>query len=251
MIVYPAIDLRKGRCVRLLQGDASAETVFADDPLDAARRWVSEGAEWLHLVNLDGAFGESTDGGTVSSNLSALGRILGAVEVPVQFGGGIRTLEDIQRLLALGVQRVILGTVAVREPHIVEEAIARHGPERISVGIDARDGFVAIHGWLETSRVRAVDLGRCMAALGVRRVVYTDVSRDGMLSGVNVEATVALAQGSGLGVIASGGVASLEDIVTLKENEATGIEGVIVGMALYRGAIALPEALRAARGETG
>lgn len=245
MIIYPAIDLRKGRCVRLQQGAADAETVFSDDPTEAARRWASEGAEWLHVVNLDGAMNEPE-----ARNLAALERILDAVDLPVQFGGGVRALEDIVRLSELGVERVVLGTVAVREPQIVEQALARHGPERICVGIDARDGYVAVHGWVETSQIKAVDLAKRMNALGAQRAVYTDVKRDGMLRGVNVEATLSLARASGMRVIASGGVASLSDIRRLKAHEREGIEGVIVGMALYRGAIRLPEALElAAKGE--
>ena len=241
MIVYPAIDLRQGRCVRLRQGDAQAETVFADDPVDAARRWADEGAEWLHLVNLDGALGESG-----AANLAALERVLNAVSLPVQFGGGMRSLGDIERILGMGAERVILGTVAVREPSVVRQALADHGPERVCVGIDARDGMVAINGWLETSQVTAATLAQSMAAAGVRHVVYTDVSRDGMLSGVNVAATRELARASGLGVIASGGVASIQDIRAVKACEADGVSGVIVGMALYTGALDLPEALRVA-----
>lgn len=244
MIVYPAIDLRQGRCVRLRQGDAQAETVFADDPVDAAKRWADEGAGWLHLVNLDGALGESG-----AANLAALERVLSAVSLPVQFGGGMRSLGDIERILGMGAKRVILGTVAVREPNVVRQALADHGPERICVGIDARDGMVAINGWLETSEVTAATLAQEMAAAGVRHVVFTDVSRDGMLSGVNVAATRDLARASGLGVIASGGVASIEDVRAVKACEADGVSGVIVGMALYTGALDLGEALRVARGE--
>ena len=244
MIVYPAIDLRKGRCVRLQQGDAAAETVFAADPADAARRWLAEGAEWLHIVNLDGALGEAA-----GENLVALERILQVANVPVQFGGGLRTLDDVARLLKLGVTRVILGTAAVRQPELVGAAIAQHGAERVIVGIDARDGLVAVHGWLDTSAVRAADLGLQMRALGVTRVVYTDIRRDGMLTGVDAEATAALARETGLRVIASGGAATLDDIRRLRACETEGVDGVIIGMALYRGAIALPAALRVARGE--
>lgn len=241
MIVYPAIDLREGRCVRLQQGDAGAETVFADDPTEMARRWAAEGAEWLHVVNLDGALGESG-----ASNLAALERIMEAVDLSVQFGGGLRSLEDIERLLDMGVARVILGTMAVREPQIVERAVAAHGAQRVVVGIDARGGLVAIHGWLDTSDVRAVALARRMRGLGVERVVYTDVKRDGMLTGVNVAATVELARASGLRVIASGGVSSLDDVRALKMHEEEGIEGVIVGMALYRGEIEFAQAQKMA-----
>jgi phosphoribosylformimino-5-aminoimidazole carboxamide ribotide isomerase len=238
MRIYPAIDLRQGRCVRLRQGDAQAETVFAADPVDAALRWVDEGAEWLHLVNLDGALGEAG-----MANREAVARILAAVNVPVQFGGGLRSLEDVSQMLNMGVTRAILGTVAVRQPEVVRQALATYGPERICVGIDARDGRVAIHGWVDTTEVEATALAQQMAADGVRHLVYTDVARDGMLSGVNVAATRALARQSGVPVIASGGVASLDDIRALKRHEAEGIEGVIVGMALYRGAFSLADAL--------
>jgi len=242
MIIYPAIDLRSGRCVRLQQGDAAAETVFSADPAATARRWAAEGAEWLHVVNLDGALGENSQ-----RNLDALQSILAAVTLPVQFGGGLRSVADVDRLLGLGVTRVVLGTVAVRQPEVVTEAIARHGAERIAVGIDARDGRVATHGWTDTSEVEATVLAAHMATLGVRRVVYTDIARDGMLTGVNVEATAHLARTAGLSVIASGGVASLEDIRALAAHQADGIEGVIIGMALYRGAVQLSQALSLAR----
>ena len=238
MIIYPAIDLRGGRCVRLQQGDFARETVYADDPVEAAGRWAAEGAAWLHVVNLDGALGRSGE-----ANLAALARIRRAVDLPIQFGGGLRSVEDVDRVLGLGVARVILGTVAIREPEVVREALARYGAERIAVGIDARDGRVAISGWVDVSEVEAVDLGRRMAALGVQRVVYTDVARDGMLTGPNVPATAALARETGLRVIASGGVSSLDDLEQLAAHAADGIDGVIVGMALYEGRLTLPEAL--------
>ncbi|NLD74948.1 MAG: 1-(5-phosphoribosyl)-5-[(5-phosphoribosylamino)methylideneamino]imidazole-4-carboxamide isomerase [Chloroflexi bacterium] len=238
MIIYPAIDLRGGRCVRLQQGDFARETVYADDPVEAAGRWAAEGAAWLHVVNLDGALGRSGE-----ANLAALARIRRAVDLPIQFGGGLRSVEDVDRVLDLGVARIILGTVAIREPEVVREALARYGAERIAVGIDARDGRVAISGWVDVSEVEAVDLGRRMAALGVQRVVYTDVARDGMLTGPNVPATAALARETGLRVIASGGVSSLDDLEQLAAHAADGIDGVIVGMALYEGRLTLPEAL--------
>lgn len=243
MIIYPAIDLRGGRCVRLQQGNAAAETIFADDPAEAARRWASEGAQWLHVVNLDGALGQS---GT--TNLEALKRILAAVDLPVQFGGGLRSTEDVERLLKFGVARVILGTVAVRQPQVVEEALQRFGTERVGVGIDARDGYVAIHGWQDTSSIEATVLAKQMRSLGVEWIVHTDIRRDGMLTGVNVEATVQLARAFGGRVIASGGVASLDDIRALLDHEGDGIAGIIVGMALYRGTIQLPQALQLVRG---
>ncbi len=246
MIVFPAIDLRQGRCVRLRQGRAEDETVYDDDPAAVARRWVGQGAEWLHVVNLDGAFGEAASQSGLPINLQCLEEIHAALpETPIQFGGGMRSLSDIQTALGLGAARVILGTVAVQKPDLVAEAIGRFGPERVVIGIDARDGQVATHGWLETSEVTAVALGRAMRARGVLRAVYTDIARDGMLTGVNVEVTAHLARETGLAVIASGGVASLED---LRRLEAKGnIEGVIIGQALYTGALSLRDAIQTAR----
>ena len=213
MIVFPAIDLRRGRCVRLRQGRAEDETVYGDDPAAVARRWVEQGAEWLHVVNLDGAFGESgagEQGARLPINLQRLVEIRSAVgETPIQFGGGLRSLADVETSLDLGATRVILGTVAVQDPALVAEAIARFGPERIVVGVDARDGQVATHGWQQASEMTAAALGRAMQAQGVHRIVYTDIARDGMLTGVNVEATASLAQATRLAVIASGGVASV------------------------------------------
>ncbi len=247
MIVLPAIDLRHGRCVRLRQGRAEDETVYDTDPAAVARRWVKEGASWLHVVNLDGAFGDVPPGEGQPINLRRLAEIRAAVpETRIQFGGGVRTLDDIEAALGLGATRVILGTVALRQPALVAEAVQRFGAGRIVVGIDARQGRVATHGWQRTSETTATALGRAMRAAGVARVVYTDIARDGMLTGVNVEATVALATATGLRVIASGGVASLEDVVRLGAHSQSGIEGVIIGQALYKGAISLPGALRAA-----
>jgi phosphoribosylformimino-5-aminoimidazole carboxamide ribotide isomerase len=257
MIVFPAIDLRHGRCVRLRQGRAEDETVYGDDPAAVARQWVAQGAEWLHVVNLDGAFGESEATLRRPVNLRRLEEIHTAVpETPIQFGGGLRTLQDAETALSLGATRVILGTVAVRDPDLVVEALRRFGAERIVVGIDARDGQVATEGWRQVSdTTTALALGRAMRQRGVRRVVYTDIARDGMLAGVNVEATTALVRGTGLRVIASGGVASLDDLARLKAKEdrqgsngfAGGIEGVIIGQALYTGTISLPDAIQMAR----
>ena len=244
MIVYPAIDLRRGRCVRLVQGDPRAETVVGDDPAAAARRWAGLGAEWLHVVNLDGAFGEEA-----SANAAALRDILAAVKAPVQFGGGLRSMAGIEAALALGVARVVVGTAALTAPDLLRQALRRFGSERIAVGIDARDGLVATHGWQQTSGVSALDLARRMKALGVARIVYTDIARDGTLTGVNVPACAALAAASGLAVIASGGVAALEDIRRVKAAEADGVEGVIVGKALYAGQVDLIQALEIARSE--
>ncbi|MGD9148448.1 MAG: 1-(5-phosphoribosyl)-5-[(5-phosphoribosylamino)methylideneamino]imidazole-4-carboxamide isomerase [Anaerolineae bacterium] len=246
MIVYPAIDLRRGRCVRLRQGRAEDETVYDDDPAAAAARWVRQGAEWLHVVNLDGAFGETEGDTGLPINLQRLAEIQAAVPgTPIQFGGGIRSLGDVETALRLGARRAILGTVAVQNPELVAEAVERFGAERIVIGIDARDGQVATHGWVRTSDLSASALGRAMRAQGVVRVVYTDIARDGMLSGVNVEATAALARETSLQVIASGGVASLEDLERLKA--AGNIEGVIIGQALYAGAVSLADAIYIAR----
>jgi phosphoribosylformimino-5-aminoimidazole carboxamide ribotide isomerase len=242
MIVFPAIDLRRGRCVRLRQGRPEEETVFSDDPVAMAEHWASQGAEWLHVVNLDGAFG------LASSNLRVVEEIAAAVGVPIQFGGGLRTMANIEGALGLGVERVILGTVAVEEPSLVTEAIRRFGAERIVVGIDARRGRVATHGWQEVSSLAAIELAFRVRELGVERVVYTDIARDGMLCGVNVEAVRELAERTELRVIASGGVSSLDDLRRLKEAEASGVEGVIIGQALYSGALELREAIEIARG---
>jgi len=252
MIVFPAIDLRQGKCVRLRQGRPDAETVFSDDPVAMAKHWVSQGAEWLHVVNLDGAFGQASSpppgppqlwGGS-SKNLRVVGGIVAAVGIPIQFGGGLRTMADIEEALGLGLARVILGTVAVEEPSLVAEAVQHFGAERIVVGIDARKGRAATHGWQQVSSMAAPELALRVGELGVERVVYTDIARDGMLSGVNVEATGALAQRTGLKIIASGGVSSLADLRRLKEVEASGVEGVIIGQALYSGALELREAIQ-------
>ena len=242
MIIFPAIDIRGGRCVRLTEGRFDSETVFADNPLDMARRWVAEGAEYLHVVDLDGALAGKP------VNVEAIAAITRAVDIPVQLGGGIRTLESIAALLNAGVARVILGSVAVKQPELVRQACAKYA-DRIVVGIDARDGQVAVEGWGVSGGVAAEELAAKMAAAGVARIIYTDIARDGTLTGVNVAATCALARAAGIPVIASGGVSSLDDIAAVRAAQADGIEGVIVGKALYTGAVTLPEAIRAARGE--
>jgi phosphoribosylformimino-5-aminoimidazole carboxamide ribotide isomerase len=244
MILFPAIDLRRGQVVRLRQGDPAAQTLYGDDPAEVARRWRGLGAAWLHVVNLDGAFGDAQD---VPANLRCLAAISSATGLPIQFGGGVRTLADISRALELGAARVVLGTAAVRDPELVVQALAQFGAGRVVVGIDARDGMVAVQGWQTVTDIPAPELARRMAGQGVQRVVYTDIRRDGMLAGAAVAATAALARG-GLRVIASGGVASLADITALAEHEQEGIEGVIIGQALYSGAIDLREALAAACG---
>jgi phosphoribosylformimino-5-aminoimidazole carboxamide ribotide isomerase len=251
MIIYPAIDLRGGRVVRLTQGRAEAETVYGDDPAAVARRWAAEGAAWLHVVNLDGAFTTNDERRTTINagpNLRALQAILGAVTIPVQFGGGLRSLADVAAVFEIGVARVVLGTVAVAQPALVVEAVQRFGAARIAVGIDARDGRAAIHGWQMTSAVPADELGQRMRALGVVRAVYTDVSRDGTLTGINVAATRQLAEMTGLRVIASGGLASLADVEAIRALEPAGVEGLIAGRALYTGAVRLADVLAVAAG---
>jgi phosphoribosylformimino-5-aminoimidazole carboxamide ribotide isomerase len=235
--VYPAIDLRGGRVVRLLQGDPDRETEYATDPLRVARRWRQAGAEWVHVVNLDGAFGERSAG-----NLAALDRILrGGTSLRVQFGGGLRDLASVRRALDLGASRVVLGTAAVENPALVDEALQVFGPDRIAVGIDARGGKAQTHGWREAASLTAIELGRQWADRGIRWTIFTDVARDGMGTGINLDATVKLAQTSGLNVIASGGVASLEDV---ERTYRAGLSGVIVGRALYEGQVKLEDALR-------
>jgi phosphoribosylformimino-5-aminoimidazole carboxamide ribotide isomerase len=236
MLVIPAIDLKEGKCVRLYQGDMSKATVYSDDPVAIALRWQSEGAERLHVVDLDGALA-----GT-GVNTKAIRKICKAVSIPVQVGGGLRSVEAIERLFFLGVHRAILGTVAYRDPEVVAAACQRF-PGKITVGIDARDGRLAVHGWTETTRLKAVDLAKQCAGMGVSEIVYTDISRDGTEQGVNVEATLVLAQAVALPIIASGGVASLRDIQQLAQLEAKGIKGVIIGKALYTGAVPLAEAI--------
>lgn len=240
MIIFPAIDIRGGKCVRLFKGDFQQETVFSDSPADMARKWQSQGAEYLHLVDLDGALAGS------SKNLAAIEEILKVVDIPTELGGGIRTMEQIDKLLSMGITRVILGSVAVKNPALVKEACAKYG-ERIVVGIDAKDGIVAVEGWGESGNIGVIELAQKMKAAGVKTIIYTDISRDGTLSGVNVEATVKLAQESGVKIVASGGVKSLDDIKALKKQEAVGIEGVIAGKSIYMGTLDLAEAIKIAK----
>jgi phosphoribosylformimino-5-aminoimidazole carboxamide ribotide isomerase len=240
MIIYPAIDLRGGRCVRLVQGDPRAETVVSDDPAGSAQHWASLGAKWLHVVNLDGAFG---DQGKAAQNVIALRAILDTTDLSVQFGGGLRGIADLETVLSLGVTRAIIGTAAVTNPAMIEEALQRFGTERIALAIDARGGVVATHGWQRLSTANAIDLAKHMKGLGVAQVIYTDIVRDGTLTGVNAAACAALASESGLAVIASGGVASLEDVRRVREVEGAGVEGLIIGKALYGGQVDLAQAL--------
>ncbi|GLS80130.1 1-(5-phosphoribosyl)-5-[(5-phosphoribosylamino)methylideneamino]imidazole-4-carboxamide isomerase [Paracoccus marinus] len=236
MILYPAIDLKDGACVRLLRGDMDAATVFGTDPAAQAAAFAGAGAEWLHLVDLNGAFaGRPVNGDAVQA-------ILQAVEVPVQLGGGIRDMDTIEGWLDRGVTRVILGTVAVEDPSLVAEAAAAF-PGRIAVGIDARGGRVATRGWAEQTEVTATDLARRFEDAGVAAIVYTDIDRDGAMQGPNVAATEALARAVSVPIIASGGVSSLDDLIALRD--AGGIAGAISGRALYDGALDLGQALAA------
>jgi phosphoribosylformimino-5-aminoimidazole carboxamide ribotide isomerase len=233
-IVYPAIDLRGGKVVRLAQGDLARQTIYSDDPAATARRWLDAGAKWLHVVNLDGSFGEAG-----VANAYALEQIV-ATGAQVQLGGGMRSLADIERVIALGVARAIIGTAAVENPELVPAALARFGQQRIGAGIDARDGRVRVRGWVEDTGIDTITLGAQMRAAGVELAVFTDVGRDGIGTGVNVEATVALAQATGLQVIASGGVAAAADVHRVRD---AGLAGVIIGRALYEGQIDLREVL--------
>lgn len=234
MILYPAIDLKEGRCVRLLRGDMEAATVFNDDPAAQARAFQDAGCGWLHIVDLDGAFaGQSANGAAVEA-------ILGAVTVPVQLGGGIRDMAAVEAWLSKGVRRAILGTAAVRDPDFVKAA-SRAFPDRIAVGIDARDGKAAVEGWAETTEIDAHDLARRFEDAGVAAIIHTDIDRDGAMKGPNVEATAALARAVSIPVIASGGVSSMDDIRALKACGAA-LNGVISGRALYDGRLDPAEA---------
>jgi phosphoribosylformimino-5-aminoimidazole carboxamide ribotide isomerase len=241
MLIIPAIDLRGGRCVRLAQGRRDDAKVYDGDPVERARSFVDEGAQMIHVVDLDGAFAEAE-----SPNREIARRIFKRAGVPVQFGGGVRSEEDVSRLLDWGAARVIVGTLAV-ESHALLGRLVERFEEKIAVGIDARGGRVVTHGWERQEELTAVDLARHVAAAGVARIVYTDVARDGMLGGVSVEQTCAVARAGGVPVVASGGVSSLADLENLRRAAAGGIEGVIVGKALYDGVFTLREALAASR----
>jgi len=238
VIVYPAIDISGGNVVRLKKGDMEKMTVFSDDPAAVAAKWVEQGAEWLHVVNLDGAFERANDALSILEAIAKQG-------ARVQFGGGLRQLEDIQRALDAGASRVVLGTMAAKNPESVSEAVEKHGAEAICVAMDARDGLVTTHGWTEKTDLSPVQFGRLMQERGVIHALYTDVSRDGLLSGVNVRSTVSLARNTGLQVIASGGVHRMVEIQELARTGA--VAGVIIGMALYQNEIGLREALAAAK----
>ncbi len=233
MLVIPAIDLKDGKCVRLRQGRMDDATVFSDDPVAMASRWVEAGGRRLHLVDLDGAFEGKPVNAAIVTAITAAHPLL-----PVQIGGGIRSLHTIEHYLAAGVTYVILGTQAVKDPRFVKDA-CRQFPGRVIVGIDARDGWVATQGWADVSNLQAVDLAVAFADAGVAAIVYTDIARDGMMQGVNVEATAALARGCGLPVIASGGITNIDDIRRLLAVSASGIVGAITGRAIYEGTLDL------------
>lgn len=241
--LYPAIDLRRGQVVRLKQGDPDRQTMYDSHPGNVARRWLDDGARWLHVVNLDGAFEEQD-----TPNQQALEQILGAArsaEAHVQFGGGIRSLEDIQHLLSLGVSRVILGTAAAHNPDMAREAVQSFGEEHIVAGIDARDGVVQIRGWTEETALTPIAFGSQLGEKGLTRAVYTDITRDGMSRGLNVKAARIFQENTGLDVISAGGVSSLEDIQSARD---AGLRGVIIGRALYEGHIDLARALERFQG---
>ena len=242
MLVIPAIDLKEGKCVRLEQGLMDKDTVFNDNPAAQARAWQDQGAEMLHIVDLDGAFAGQP------KNRAAIEAIIGAISIPSQLGGGIRDIATIEAYLSLGLSRVIIGTAAQRNPELVREACVKF-PGRIVVGIDARNGMVAVQGWAEVTDITAVDLARKFEGFGVSAIIYTDISRDGMLQGPNLEATKALAEAVSIPIIASGGVSSLKDIRNLMDIEASGVTGVITGKAVYTGAIKLGEAIALTKGK--
>lgn len=236
MIIIPAIDLKNGQCVRLEQGLMEKDTIYNDDPAAQARTWQEQGGELLHIVDLDGAFA----GGP--RNSQAIQAIVAAVDIPTELGGGIRDLRTIENYLDLGVSRVVLGSVAKENPALVEEA-CRLFPGRILVGIDAKDGLVAIHGWKDVTEEKAVDLARRFESFGVQAIIYTDIARDGMMTGPNIEATRLLAEAISIPIIASGGISSLQDIENLLAIEDSGIQGVITGKAIYSGALNLRDAV--------
>ncbi|KAB1074891.1 1-(5-phosphoribosyl)-5-[(5-phosphoribosylamino)methylideneamino]imidazole-4-carboxamide isomerase [Methylobacterium planeticum] len=240
MILFPAIDLKEGRCVRLVQGDMAQAVVFNDDPAAQAATFAAQGFSWLHVVDLDGAFAGAP------MNAAAVDAILARVKLPVQLGGGIREMKTVEAWLAKGVSRVIIGTAAVRDPAFVREAARLH-PGKIAVGIDAKDGRVAVEGWAQTSSMTAEELGRRFEDAGVSAIIYTDIARDGILKGLNIEMTLALAKAVSIPVIASGGLASIEDVHRILQPDCALLAGAITGRALYDGRIDPAAALAAIR----
>lgn len=240
MLILPAIDIRRGQCVRLTQGDFKQEVVYSNFPEEQALKWQEMGAKYLHVVDLDGALSGNL------TNIFAIKKILDVVEIPIEVGGGIRTMNDMENLLDMGVERIILGSVAVENPDLLREAAREFGGENIVVGIDARNGIVAVHGWGDSGYMQADELAMQIGDFGISAIIYTDISRDGMMSGVEAEKFADLAKKSGISIIASGGVASLDDIRSLKKFEHEGVVGVIIGKALYENKINLAEAIEIA-----
>ncbi len=239
MIIYPAIDLKNGQCVRLYKGDMNQDTVYNDNPAAQAHEWARSGFSWVHVVDLDGAVNGAP------ANHEAVKAIVNAVDIPVQLGGGIRDLSQIETWLAEGVSRVILGTVAVRDPELVKEA-CRLFPDQIVVGIDAREGKVAVEGWVESSDLEATVLAGMFEDVGVSTIIYTDIDRDGTGEGVNMISTIALAQSTSIPIIASGGVGSVKDLELVRDAHQYGVDGVVVGKALYDGRVSPEDALKIA-----
>jgi phosphoribosylformimino-5-aminoimidazole carboxamide ribotide isomerase len=237
MNIYPAIDLRHGKVVRLKYGDPNQQTTYSDDPIETARRWAAAGTQWIHVVNLDGAFGDEAGAAVNRSLLQSLA----AVGPQIQFGGGLRSIADIDAALSRGATRAVIGTLAIEQPDVLREAVERFGCDRVVVGLDAQQGRVKTRGWQSDGGVDAIAIGRQIRSAGVNLVVHTDIGRDGDLSGVNGAASIEVARETGLQVIASGGVSSIEDVLRLKS--AVGVDGVIIGRALYTGAIDLAKLL--------
>jgi phosphoribosylformimino-5-aminoimidazole carboxamide ribotide isomerase len=227
LLIFPAIDLKDGKCIRLVQGEPGTEKIYSDDPTKMAILWRGENAKTLHVVDLDGAF----DG--AMKNLPCIEKMVQAIDIPVQVGGGIRTFEQVKELFSIGVARVVIGTAAIENPDLVYRCVKEFGPTKIAVGIDARDGIVMTKGWKESSGIGAVQLALAMKKLGVKRIVYTDIARDGMMEGPNIESTKDIAVQSGLRVTASGGISGYQDLIQLQEIEKYGVDSVIVGKALY------------------
>jgi phosphoribosylformimino-5-aminoimidazole carboxamide ribotide isomerase len=242
MLVIPAIDLRKGKCVRLTQGRIEAATIYDADPIKVAAAFENDGAQMLHVVDLDGAFGEANQ-----RNREVLRGLVPAITIPVQFGGGLRSHKDIERAISLGVARVVIGTLAVESPDLLAEIIREFG-ERVAVGIDARNGQVVTRGWETEEQLSASTLAQRVAAAGVERIIYTDIQRDGTLAGINVDQTRRIAETSGLKITASGGVASLDDLKRLATGSQCGIDSVIIGKALYERRFNLQDAIAVSRG---
>lgn len=238
MIIYPAIDLRNGKVVRLKEGDPERQTVFSDNPVETAKQWIDQGAEWIHMVNLDGAFETANGNAKIVEQVAKL-------NIKVQFGGGLRSINAINNALEQGVSRVVIGTLAIKNPEIIDELLEQHVADQICIALDAKDGKVATHGWQKLTNYTPIQFGRKIAEQGVLHALYTDISRDGKLSGVNVHDTITLGRETGLKVIASGGVSQMEEIHQLTRSQV--VAGAIIGMALYEERLTLAEALLATR----